>query len=213
VWEYRLVWPRAKPPGWESAWQRGLTTLKAQGREIEKRPDTYLVLRGRLDAGLKLRGGGEDDFDVKVRHSRDGGWELWEKVAFLRWNALEAVRLTALLRVASPEGGHLEDATPGAGAQALLEAAGVARTRVIVRKERMQAAARELMAGWPGSATDLGWLAELVEITLPGRSQPVYSLCLEGLEPPPGAPDPLPLDGGLACGYPELLLGHLAGSI
>jgi hypothetical protein len=210
MWEYRLVWIESRPPGWDAAWRHGLEVLSAQRRSLEERPDTYLVLDRRPDAGLKLRGGGDDDFDLKIRHASEGGWELWEKYAFFKWNAVEAARLAVMLRIPPPP--VSDDVTPGHGAEALLGAAGVTHRRVTVGKKRAQASSRELLATWPGLACDPIWLAELVEITLPGRSQPLFSLCLEAIEPPLGAGDPVPLEGGRRSGYPELLLEHLAGS-
>jgi hypothetical protein len=213
VWEYRLVWARGKPPGWDGAWQQGQQVLGAQGRKVEERPDTYLVLLDRADAGLKLRGGQEEDFDFKVLHRRSGGWELWEKCAFPRWNALEVVRMAALLQLTPPALGRLDDTTPGKGIEAFLDAAGIQRAQIVVRKKRLQAAAGDLISAWPGSCADPGSLAELVEITLPGRVEPVFSLCLETMAPLAGGNDPVPASGGLCCGYPELLLRHLKKSV
>jgi hypothetical protein len=73
MWEHRLVWVAARPAWWNETWRKGLEVLARQQREPEARPDTYLVLLDRVDVGLKLRGGNADEFDVKMRHARDGG--------------------------------------------------------------------------------------------------------------------------------------------
>lgn len=208
MWEYRLTWPGSKPPNWDALWRRGLDAIRAEGRDLEARPDTYLVLLGRADAGLKLRGGNEDDFDVKVRHSRKGGWELWEKVAFPRWNTLEAVRLATLLQIAPPKA-RSEGPTPAQGVARFLDLAGVERREVTAQKERIQAAAGGLMTGWPGCRAEPGWLAELVQIQLPGRTSRLVSMCLEAFAPPADETDPLSDPTALRGGYPELLLRHL----
>jgi hypothetical protein len=213
MWEYRLVWPRSKPAGWDATWQRGLDILSIESRAVEERPDTYLVLLDRADAGLKLRGGQEEDFDLKVLHRRSGRWELWEKCAFFEWNSLEVARVSAMLRMSATGTGHLGENSPGKGVEAFLASAGVRRTQISIGKKRLQAAAGDLLATWPASCVDPRWLVELVEITLPDRTAPVFSLCLESVEPQTGGNEPVPAAGGLCCGYPELLIRHLKGSI
>jgi hypothetical protein len=212
MWEYRLVWAR-KPAEWDAAWRRGLDVLSAQRRSVEERPDTYLVLLDRADAGLKLRGGQEGDFDLKLLYRRAGGWELWEKCAFFKWNALEVVRVAAMLHSTPRTLGRPEDMTPGEGIEAFLAAAEVPRTQVVVNKTRLQTAAGDLMPAWPGSSVDPGSLVELVEITLPERAEPVFSLCLETAAPLTGGNDPVTASGALCCAYPELLLRYLKKSL
>jgi hypothetical protein len=205
VWERRSVWLRGRPRGWDDAWRRSLHVISAQGRGVEERPDTYLVL-DRADAGLKLRGSDENDFDLKVRHQRTGDWELWEKSIFTTWNALEAARLAAMLRLNVPTFERVEETTPERGVEDLLDQLGVPHTRVVVSKKRIQAAGRDLMSVWPSLVVDSTSIIELVEITLPGRTEPVFSFCFESGAPLPEHNDPFDTSDALYCGYPELLL-------
>ena len=205
VWERRSVWLRGKPRGWDDAWELGLRLIAAQGRDVEERPDTYFVL-DRADAGLKLRGSDENDFDLKVLHQRSGHWELWEKCIFTTWNALEAARLAAMLRVNPPMIDRFEDETPARGAEALLERLGIPIARVIVSKKRLQAGGRDLMSVWPSFVVDPTSLVELVEIALPGRAERVFSLCLESGTALSSPNEPFPASEAVYCGYPELLL-------
>lgn len=211
MWEYRLIWPGAPPPWWDTAWRLGLNALTDQGRKVEKRPDTYLVLLDRADAGLKLRGGQEEDFDLKVLHRRTGGWELWEKCAFFKWDSLEVLRLAAMLQVPPPAPRGRGDLTPGRGVAAFLAAAELQARQLVVDKKRLQTAVGDLLAAWPGSLAAPGWIAELVEITLPDRKKPLFSLCLEAMAAVAG--DPVPTSAALVCGYPELLRKHLKNSL
>jgi hypothetical protein len=213
VWEYRLVWPRKRPSWWGTAWDGALRSAAAEGRSVEERPDTYLVLPGRVDAGLKLRGGQENDFDLKVLHDRVGGWELWEKCAWFRWNHLEVLRLAAMLQVPAPAPVPAQDVTPGKGAEAFLEAAGLQPRRVTVRKKRIQGPVAALLPDVRSTCADPDWLAELVEMKLQDRRATVFSLCLEAMQPLRGGIAPVPGDGGLQCGYPEILDRHLGGRL
>ena len=211
MWEYRLIWSGGPPSWWDRAWRRGLDAVAAQGREAEERPDTYLVLLDRDDVGLKKRGSEEESFDLKVRHRQSGGWELWEKCAFFRWDGLEVLRFAALLQLPPPADLRVRGApTPGQGVDAFVTSAGLRARNLVVDKKRLQTAVRDLLPEWPGSPAGPGWIAELVEIGLPGRGRPLFSLCFEAMTPT--IDDPMPASGGVARGYPELLRRHLRGS-
>jgi hypothetical protein len=211
MWEHRLVWTSA-PPWWAAAWGKGVELLTGQGRRVEQRPDTYFVLLDRSDAGLKLRGGGDDDFDVKVRHDERDGWELWEKCPFFRWDALEALRLAVMLRVPQPPG-HVADivSAPGRAAIDFMTASGLAGRQLTIQKRRVQGSVVDVLPAWTEEARDAEAIAELAEISLPGPAAPLYSVCVEAmapvdLSPPPGPP-------ARVCGYPQLLRLHLNGSL
>ena len=188
----------------------GSALLQARGLPLDGRADTYLVLPGRTDVGLKLRGG--DEFEAKVLHQRSGGWELWEKCAFFRWNSIEAARLAAMLRVAAPTAPVDGTLAPVKGAGALLRDRSMSNREVTTSKTRIQALASELVDDVPGLAAKPGWLTELVEITLPGKRL-VHSLCFETMDPLENGRDPIAPDGALRCGYPELLLKQLEGGL
>ena len=212
MWEYRRTWPAAPPDWWNDAWRRGLASLVAHGREVEERPDTYVALPDRDDVGVKRRRGEARDVEVKVRHRRSDGWELWEKIAFFRWDELELLRCCALLQLPPPVDLRVAgQPTPAEGTDELLRSLGLHPSVVVVGKKRLQIAARELLPAWPGSSADPGWLAEMAEIALPGRPRPLYSVCLEAMTPAGG--ELIPSPGGLTCGYPELLQRHLRGSL
>jgi hypothetical protein len=208
MWEYRLSWRAGKPDWWDEAWKSGAAALRRQGREPEKRPDLYLVLHNRADVGLKLRGGAGGDFDAKVLHARAGGWELWEKVAFFRWNELEAIRFAVLIRERRSADAATASGTPTQGVQAELKNLGIAYLETKVEKTRIQAAAREVFGAVAASLCNSDWLAELVEIRLPGRAEPLLSACVEAMEPIRGGIEPVAVSGALCCGYPELLIRH-----
>jgi hypothetical protein len=208
MWEYRLAWTAGKPAWWDEAWKSGTAALRRQDREPEKRPDFYLVLLDRADVGLKLRGGAGGDFDAKVLHARNGGWELWEKVAFFKWNELEAIRFAALVRERRSPDAAAAEGTPTQGAQAELENLGILYEEVKVEKTRIQTSAREMLGGIAASQWSSDWLAELVEIRLPDRGEPLLSACVETMEPIRGGIEPFAAGGALCCGYPELLIRH-----
>ena len=208
MWEQRWAWS-SKPSWWDGAWRRGLEVLSAQGRHVETRPDTYLVLAGRPDAGLKLRGGRDDDFDLKVRHRVSDGWELWEKVAYFKWDALEAVRLAAMLRVPLPDLRRLQAATPAQGVEVFLTAAGLAPSRAVVDKKRVQCQAADLLQSLPGMRFEPDCVTELVELRLPERTEPFFSLCIESMSPGPAVAEGSDHAATLRCGYPELLIRSL----
>ena len=211
MWEYRLTWTR-KPSWWDGAWEHGRGVLAANGREVESRPDTYFVLPARADVGIKLRGQGDDGaFDIKVRYQARDGWELWEKNVIYSWNDLERTRVSALLGLGPPLGGA-GAATPWSGVTRGLTEVGLIGPEVEVAKQRIQAAAGSLMKRVPDFAGDEHFLAELAEFRLPGRPDPVWSICLERMDPTPSTA-PLRLDDALVLGYPELLARHVAGTL
>jgi len=209
MWEYRLIWPTAAPSWWEDALKTGEVLFQRQNRMAEGRPDTYLVLHDRPDVGLKLRGGAEDEFEMKVRHSRKDGWELWEKIIFFRWNNIEARRFAAALQRDLPLDGVTSESTPAAGVKKILAAAGIEGILQKVEKRRMQARADELLPKFVG-ATQPTWLAELVEFRTQNNGCMVRSICLETMSPSAGAA-PLEPEGALCVGYPEFLIRRRNG--
>jgi hypothetical protein len=208
MWEYRIVWPSSKPAWWDKAWKRAENALSERGEAVETRPDTYFVLHGRVDVGIKLRS--DTDLEVKSLHTRSGNWELWEKSPYFRWSAAEAARFANMLRLESSKGGHTGESNPLKGAQEILSAAGIDSTKLQVGKKRIQNFAADLLAGVPGCVVDPFWLAEMVEIALPDRASPIMSVCLETFDPFRGGLAPFSEEGILKCGYPELLVRHLS---
>jgi hypothetical protein len=211
MWEYRIVWPSAKPPWWDSAWKRGETALSHHNEGVETRPDTYFVLSGRVDVGIKLRS--DSDLEVKSLHTRSGNWELWEKSPYLHWSSAEAARFANMLRLESSKGGDTAESNPLKGAQEILRGAGLESTRLQVHKKRIQNFAADLLDGVPGFIVDPNWLAEMVEIVIPDRPSPVLSVCVETFDPSRGGLDPFSEEKTLKCGYPELLVRHLTHSL
>jgi hypothetical protein len=205
MWENRLIWTAAAPPWWPDAWGNAIAALRRQRREAEDRPDTYLVLPDRADVGLKLRGQ-DGQLEVKVRHESTAGWELWEKIPFFEWNALEGARLAAILQRDLPQEGIDPDAEPVAGVKALLRAAAMPWREIEVGKQRMQARTGDLLPGLAASL-DPAWLAEIVEIDVGGRTS--RSICFETMSPDGNVADALP-DGtaGRNTGYPAFLIGQ-----
>src|SRR5262249_50090944 len=118
MWEYRIVWPSKKPNWWDNVWTRAESALAERGEAPESRPDTYFVLTGRVDVGIKLRG--DSELEVKSMHIRNGNWELWEKSAFFRWSNAEAARFTNMLRLESSKAMHGHESNPLKGAQEIL---------------------------------------------------------------------------------------------
>ncbi len=211
MWEHRLVWAGSRPAWWDETWSAGVEVLARQQRAPEARPDTYLVLLDRPDIGLKLRGGDDEQFDAKMLHARTGGWELWEKLAYFRWDALEAARFAVSVRAAAapPRVG----ATPTAGAKDVLRAAGLGSVEVRVEKTRIQASASDLLAPVAPPAASTACLAELVAIRLADRRDPLFSLCIETMDPVHSAAEIVERGGALSCGYPELLVRHVRGTL
>jgi hypothetical protein len=203
MWEYRLIWTDAAPPWWDDAWTAAGSALKRQSRKPEDRPDTYLVLDDRPDVGLKLRGK-EGEFEIKVRHDVRNGWELWEKIPFFRWNALEGARVAALMQREFPRGPLDAQAKPVDGVKALLEAAGVPWREVVLDKERMQARTGDLVPSLLSKEIEPAWLAEIVLIKAGGRT--ARSICFETMAPETGV-GALPGAGAARnIGYPEFLI-------
>jgi len=202
MWEYRLMWPNAAPSWWDDTFETGEVLLQRQNQMAEGRPDTYLVLPDRPDVGLKLRGGAEDEFEMKVRHSRKDGWELWEKIIFFRWNKIEARRFAAALQRDLPMDGVSSESTPAMGVKKILAGAGIEATLQRIEKRRMQARADELLPKF-ANATQPLWLAELVEFRTQKNDCVVRSVCLETM-----SPDAVPLEAedALCMGYPEFLI-------
>jgi hypothetical protein len=211
MWEYRIVWPSARPAWWDSAWKRGENALSRHGEGVETRPDTYFVLSGRVDVGIKLRS--DSDLEVKSLHTRSGNWELWEKSPYFQWSSAEAARFANMLRLESSKGGDTAESNPLKGAQDILRAAGIETTRLQVHKKRIQNFAGDLLDGVPGFIVDPYWLAEMVEIAMPNRPSPILSVCLETFDPSRGGLDPFSEEKILKCGYPELLVRHLTHSL
>lgn len=210
MWEYRVVWPSNKPAWWDEVWKRAENALSERGGIVEDRPDTYFVLPGRVDVGIKLRG--DSQLEVKSLHTRSGNWELWEKSPFFIWNPAETARFANMLRLGPTKVGNASESTPLNGAQNILRQLEIEATQLQVRKKRIQNPAVELLAGVPGCVVAPLWLAEIVEIVLPDRPLPIRSLCLETFDPFRGGLEPLSEEAGLRCGYPELLVRHLAKS-
>src|SRR5689334_11326717 len=121
MWEYRLIWDSAPPAWWNAAWRAGERALAARGRSPEQRPDTYLVIVDRPDVGLKTRGTA-GDFEAKLRHRCEDGWELWEKIPFFRWNDLERTRLSVAMQHDLSDTSAAQN--PVAGVTAALSASG-----------------------------------------------------------------------------------------
>jgi hypothetical protein len=211
MWEYRIVWPSARPAWWDSAWKRGENALSRHGEGVETRPDTYFVLSGRVDVGIKLRS--DSDLEVKSLHTRSGNWELWEKSPYFQWSSAEAARFSNMLRLESSKGGDTAESNPLKGAQDILRAAGIETTRLQVHKKRIQNFAGDLLDGVPEFIVDPYWLAEMVEIVMPNRPSPILSVCLETFDPSRGGLDPFSEEKILKCGYPELLVRHLTHSL
>jgi hypothetical protein len=207
MWEYRIVWPSRKPTWWDNVWKRAESSLTERGETAESRPDTYFVLPGRADVGIKLRG--DNELEVKSMHTRNGNWELWEKSPFFKWSAAEAARFTNMLRLESSRIVHTSESNPLKGVQEILRRVGIESTTLQARKKRMQNYAIELLDGVPECVVDPYWLAEMVEILLPGRPDPIMSMCLETFDPFRGGLEPCSAEGGLRCGYPELLVRYL----
>lgn len=213
MWEYRLVWPSGKPSWWDEAWKHGVEALGRQQRKPEERPDLYLILTDRVDVGLKLRGSAEGDFDAKVLHARSGGWELWEKIPYFRWNELEATRFAAMAKVSAPSNDVPTNLTPTLGVKSLLQSVGLKYVEVKVEKIRVQARAGELLFSIVGQSASPQWLAELVEIRMPNRRDPFFSACVETTDPLEGGIEFFPSQAALCCGYPELLVKHLRSAL
>lgn len=158
--------------------------------------------------GLKLRGGAEEEFDIKAMHHRDRTWELWEKTAFFRWNDLEAKRFAAILQRDLPLDDVPAEITPAKGVEILLEAGAIKCRVLTVAKSRMQARADELLPQFLGPTFSKSWLVELVEFRAEGADTPIRSVCIETMSPLPSG-EPMPTEGALCAGYPEFLLRHL----
>jgi len=205
MWEYRLVWD-SEPDWWKTDWLRGMEYVKHTSQSIEERPDLYVVLKDRVDIGLKLRGGGV--FEIKILHRRLDGWELWEKIVIEEWNSLEAFRFATALRGSAPAKPQRKG-TPIEGAEAMLSDLGISFKQVKVHKKRIQAPVEILLGEVEGRAIYPNWLAELVEVHLPERAAPVFSLCFETLEPLRGSAEPIPRGNASCYGYPELLSRHI----
>lgn len=203
MWEYRLIWAAAPPPGWDETWTAATAALQRQSRTPEDRPDTYLVLDDRPDVGLKLRGK-EGEFEIKVRHDARDGWELWEKIPFFRWNALEAARFAALMQREFPRSPIDAEATAVDGVKTVLKAAGVPWREIVLNKVRMQARAGDLVPSLLSNGIEPAWLAEIVVIKAGSRT--ARSICFETMAPEArvGA---LPGAGAARnIGYPEFLI-------
>jgi hypothetical protein len=201
MWEYRVSWKSARPSWWDQAWTSGTRGLTAVGRRPEARLDTYWIIDGRSDVGIKRRGAKEHFLEIKVRYAQRNRWELWEKVFFQTWTRLESERCAALLQIEPAF--DSKTMNPVDGMKALLTRAGLSWREQLVRKKRLQTSAHALLTGVPGLSIDHHCLGELVEFRVAERDEPVWSLCLETAEPAGITHS----DAGTAIlgGYPELL--------
>src|SRR2546430_8936349 len=118
MWEYRVSWTNRPPSWWTLAWKNGTRARLTP----ETRVDTFGVINGRHDLGIKLRGG-QTSLEIKVRYQRRDGWELWEKVIFQAWTPLESVRCAALLQTEPTFAADGDD--PRHGVRQLLGRAGL----------------------------------------------------------------------------------------
>ena len=199
MWEYRVSWTDRPPSWWNVAWRNG-----ARGDErlaAEERVDTYLIVDGRPDLGIKRRA--RTSLEIKVRYEQSDGWELWEKVIFESWTPLEAVRGAALLQTRPTFAAEATD--PVAGVQQLLAAAGLTWRDEAVHKTRLQADARRLLKNLTALSIDRNCLAELVQFRVGQRPDPVWSLCFEWATPLLITHHDTDIATGIVGGYPELL--------
>jgi hypothetical protein len=202
--EYRVSWTDRPPSWWNLAWTNG-TRVRARGSERpapEARVDTYWIIDGRTDLGIKLRGG-QTSVEIKVRYERNDGWELWEKVIFQAWTPLESVRCAALLKTDPMV--SAEAAVPAQGVQRLLAGAGWTSREHTVRKTRLQADAHALLTNVRAVSINHNCLAEIVELRVEQRHDPTWSLCFESAAPARVEHNDGGSGTGLVCGYPELL--------
>ena len=204
MWEFRLIWSTNGPRWWDAAWQAGVAALAAHSRMPEERPDTYLVLPDRPDVGLKIRGSG-GEFEAKLRHRREDGWELWEKIPFFRWNDLEAARFSAALQQKLP-GAPTAAPTALDGVKSSLRSASIRARELKVEKKRLQTRAADLSSALGYGAVDSDWLGELVEIHVAGT--PVArSICFEAMQNTGGPVAIADSAKAEMLGYPEFLAG------
>jgi hypothetical protein len=206
MWEYRLIWTASYPSWWETAWKRGEALLDRHGRKPEERTDTYFVIPGRTDVGLKLRGDAEEGVEVKVLHRTDGFWQLWEKVVFFQWNDLEATRLAAMLKRDASSNNVERSMQPAEGARKMLQAAALDPRLVRVRKTRMQGRAGELLPQFARRLLPRFWVAELVEITVARSEVQARSVCVETMSPMTARGEPFPGHDAACSSYPDFLL-------
>ena len=200
MWEYRISWTN-RPSWWEPAWTSATRGPGGACLASESRVDTYWIIGGRDDLGIKLRGA-QTSLEIKIRYERRDGWELWEKVFFQVWTPLESVRCAALLQVEPTFAA--DGADPVHGVRRLLAHSGLTWRERAVRKTRLQADAHALLANVTAPSIVRNCLAELVEFRVEPNPDPVWSLCFES-----AAPSPITHDNGasgtIVAGYPELL--------
>jgi hypothetical protein len=199
MWEYRVSWMDRPPSWWNVAWRNG-----ARGDErlaVEERVDTYWIVDGRPDLGIKLRA--RTWLEIKVRYEQSDGWELWEKVIFQSWTPLESVRCAALLQMKPTFAADATD--PIEGVRQLLGGAGLTWREHAVHKTRLQADARALLKNLTALSINRNCLAELVEFRVGQREDPVWSLCFEWATPLLITHTETDSGPGIVCGYPELL--------
>ena len=198
MWEYRVSWTNRPPSWWTLAWKNGTRARLTP----ETRVDTYWIIDGRHDLGIKLRGG-QTSLEIKVRYERRDGWELWEKVIFQAWTPLESVRCAALLQTEPTFAADGDD--PRHGVRQLLGRAGLTWREHPVRKTRLQADAQALLTNIPGVSVSRNCLAELVEFRVEQSQDPAWSLCFESAAAARITHNDTASGTGLVCGYPELL--------
>src|SRR2546423_244732 len=179
MWEYRVSWSDSPPSWWNLAWTNGTRALDRVRLAPETRVDTYWIIDGRADLGVKLRGG-QTSLEIKVRYGQSDGWELWEKVIVQAWTPLESVRCAALLRTEPTFAAETPD--PVKGIQQLLARAGVTWREHAVRKTRLQADAGALLTNVAAPTIERNCLAELVELRVE-PNKPAWSLCFESAAP------------------------------
>jgi hypothetical protein len=197
MWEYRVSWTNRPPSWWDRAWRNGIGVRLVP----ETRIDTYWIIDGRDDLGVKRRGA-HSSLEIKVRHERSQEWELWEKVIFQVWTTLESVRCAALLQI--DPACALEAANPVQGLRTLLASAGLAWREHAVHKTRLQADAHALLANVPALSVNRNCLAELVHFRIDQRPQSAWSVCFESAVPAAVTGND-PGRTGFVGGYPELL--------
>lgn len=187
---------------WES-----LDTRAVAPEDDEPRTDVYFVVRGRVDASLKLRGG---KLDLKLFRGETDGLELWEPVA----EAGLPVHLETLRRrFLGPAGVSIELTDAPVDRDLLLAMAAAApETRIVPvekhrRRYRLSGVAAEVtrlsIDGCPAESMAVEGadrertMAAVTELGMSGRQNTSYQRLLVGMlfaptgraiTSPPGAP-------------------------
>jgi hypothetical protein len=85
--------------------------------------------------------------------------------------------------------------------------------QVRVEKTRIVTSGHPLAERATRSVDNLPVLGELVAIGLPGRSEPLHSLCVEAFQPLHSVRMQIDYEHALCCGYPELLTKFVAAAL